>query len=37
MRGPCCEIFDASARSVDFEKLAKTVADDGEDVLDTAL
>jgi ABC-type multidrug transport system fused ATPase/permease subunit len=31
------EIFDASARSLNIEKLAKTMADDGDEVLDTAL
>ena len=31
------EIFDASARSLNIERLAKTMADDGDDVLDTAL
>ncbi|MBD2721852.1 ABC transporter ATP-binding protein [Hymenobacter armeniacus] len=30
------EIFDASARSLNIEKLAKTMADDGDEVLDTA-
>ena len=36
MKGTHREIFDASARSLNIEKLAKTVADDGDDVLDTA-
>ena len=36
MKGTCRETFDASARSLNIEKLAKTVADDGDDVLDTA-
>lgn len=30
------EIFDAPARSLNIEKLAKTMADDGDEVLDTA-
>ena len=30
------EVFDASARNLNIEKLAKTMADDGNDVLDTA-
>ena len=36
-RGTYREIFDASARSLNIEKLAKTMADDGDEVLDTAL
>jgi len=36
-RGTYREIFDASARSLNIGKLAKTLADDGDDVLDTAL
>jgi ABC-type multidrug transport system fused ATPase/permease subunit len=36
MKGTYREIFDASARSLNIEKLAKTMADDGDDVLDTA-
>lgn len=36
-RGTYREIFDASARSLNIEKLAKTTADDGGEVLDTAL
>ena len=37
LRGTYREIFDASARSLNIGKLAKTLADDGDDVLDTAL
>jgi ABC-type multidrug transport system fused ATPase/permease subunit len=37
MRGTYREIFDASARSLNIERLAKTMADDGDEVLDTAL
>ena len=37
MRGTYREIFDASARSLNIGKLAKTLADDGDEVLDTAL
>jgi ABC-type multidrug transport system fused ATPase/permease subunit len=36
LKGTYREIFDASARSLNIEKLAKTMADDGDDVLDTA-
>ena len=36
MKGTYREIFDASARSLNIEKLAKTMADDGDEVLDTA-
>ncbi|NML63993.1 ABC transporter ATP-binding protein [Hymenobacter sp. RP-2-7] len=36
-RGTYREIFDASARSLNIGRLAKTLADDGDDVLDTAL
>lgn len=36
-RGTYREIFDASAWSLNIEKLAKTMADDGDEVLDTAL
>ena len=36
-RGVYREIFDASARSLNIEKLAKAMADDGDEVLDTAL
>ncbi|WP_375416405.1 ABC transporter ATP-binding protein [uncultured Hymenobacter sp.] len=36
-RGTYREIFDASARSLNIEKLAKTMADDGDEVMDTAL
>ncbi|MGI4872913.1 MAG: ABC transporter ATP-binding protein [Janthinobacterium lividum] len=36
-RGTYREIFDASARSLNIEKLAKAMADDGDEVLDTAL
>ena len=36
LKGSYREIFDASARSLNIEKLAKTMADDGDDVLDTA-
>ncbi len=36
-RGTYRGIFDASARSLNIEKLAKTMADDGDEVLDTAL
>lgn len=36
-RGTYREIFDASARSLNIERLAKTMADDGDEVLDTAL
>ena len=35
-QGTYREIFDASARSLNIEKLAKTMADDGDEVLDTA-
>ena len=37
LRGTYREIFDASARSLNIGKLAKTLADDGDEVLDTAL
>ena len=36
LRGTYREIFDASARSLNIEKLAKAMADDGDEVLDTA-
>ena len=36
-RGTYREIFDASARSLNIGKLAKAMADDGDEVLDTAL
>ncbi len=36
LKGTYREIFDTSARSLNIEKLAKTMADDGDDVLDTA-
>ena len=36
MKGTYREIFDASTLSLNIEKLAKTMADDGDDVLDTA-
>ena len=36
MRGTYREIFDASARSLNIEKLAKVLADDGDEVEDTA-
>ena len=36
LKGTYREIFDASASSLNIEKLAKTMADDGDDVLDTA-
>jgi hypothetical protein len=36
MRGTYREIFGASARRLVIEKLAKAVADDGDDVMDTA-
>ncbi len=36
MKGTYREIFDASARSLNIEKLARTMADDGDEVLDTA-
>ena len=36
MKGTYREIFDASARSLTIEKLAKAMADEGDDVLDTA-
>ncbi len=36
-RGTYRGIFDASARSLNIEKLAKTMADDGDEVLDAAL
>ncbi|MCI1188970.1 ABC transporter ATP-binding protein/permease [Hymenobacter sp. DH14] len=36
LKGTYREIFDASARSLNIEKLAKSMADDGDDVLDTA-
>ncbi|GAB3305054.1 SAV1866 family putative multidrug efflux ABC transporter [Hymenobacter humi] len=36
MKGTYREIFDASARSLNIEKLAKTMADDGDEVLDIA-
>jgi ABC-type multidrug transport system fused ATPase/permease subunit len=35
-KGTYREIFDASARSLNIEKLARTMADDGDDVADTA-
>ncbi|GAA4497849.1 hypothetical protein GCM10023172_13430 [Hymenobacter ginsengisoli] len=36
-RGTYRKIFDASARSLNIENLAKTMADAGDEVLDTAL
>ncbi|MBJ6145939.1 ABC transporter ATP-binding protein [Hymenobacter sp. BT559] len=36
-RGTYREIFHASARNLNIEKLAETMADDGDEVLDTAL
>ena len=36
MKGTYREIFDASASSLNIERLAKSMADDGNDVLDTA-
>ena len=36
LRGTYREIFDASARSLNIERLAKSMTDDGNDVLDTA-
>ena len=36
LKGTYRSIFDASERSLNIEKLAKTMADDGDDVLDTA-
>jgi ABC-type multidrug transport system fused ATPase/permease subunit len=36
LKGTYREIFDASARSLNIEKLAKSMADDGDEVLDTA-
>ena len=36
MKGTCREIFDASAHSLNIEKLAKVMTDDGDDVLATA-
>jgi ABC-type multidrug transport system fused ATPase/permease subunit len=35
-KGTYREIFDASARSLNIEKLARTMADDGDEVADTA-
>ena len=32
----CRDIFNASARSLNIEKLAKTMADGGDEVLNTA-
>ena len=37
MKGTYREIFDASARRINAEKLAKAMADDGDGVLGTAL
>ena len=36
MKGTYREIFDASARSLNIEKLAKAIVDYGDDVPDTA-
>ena len=36
LKGTYREIFDASASSLNIERLAKSMADDGNDVLDTA-
>ena len=36
LRGTYREIFDASARSLNIEKLAKAMVDDGDEVEDTA-
>ena len=35
-RGTYREIFDASARSLNIEKLARVMVDDGDEVADTA-
>ncbi|HEX8657324.1 MAG TPA: hypothetical protein VF690_07315 [Hymenobacter sp.] len=35
--GTHCALFDASARSLIIEKMAKTMADDGNEALDAAL
>ncbi|MBC6988357.1 ABC transporter ATP-binding protein [Hymenobacter sp. BT491] len=36
MKGTYREIFDASARSLNIEKIARVMADDGDEVMDTA-